>query len=173
MRTNGRNYSPLWQLTLARWRSFYREPSTIFWAFVFPIVLAMALGIAFRNRPPEPVWAAVQQGDGAHEVFHALQASQEVRVELLDDAAAHEALRTGKVAIVVVPGATRTYQYDPTRPESRLARAVVDDVLQRADGRKDPTAVADARVTEPGSRYIDFLVPGLLGLNLMSSGMWG
>ncbi|MCU1276477.1 MAG: hypothetical protein JWM53_23 [bacterium] len=172
-RNGGRNYSPLWQLTLARWRSFYREPSTIFWAFVFPIVLAMALGIAFRNRPPEPVWAAVQAGDGAHEVFHALQASQEVKVELLDAAAAHEALRTGKVAIVVMPGATRTYQYDPTRPESRLARAVVDDVLQRADGRKDPTATAEARVTEPGSRYIDFLVPGLLGLNLMSSGMWG
>lgn len=165
--------SPLWQLTLARWRSFYREPSTIFWAFVFPIVLAMALGIAFRNRPPEPVWAAVQQGDGAHEVFHALQASQEVKVELLDAAAAHEALRTGKVSIVVVPGAVRTYEFDPTRPESRLARAVVDDVLQRADGRKDPTAVRDARVTAPGSRYIDFLVPGLLGLNLMSSGMWG
>jgi ABC-2 type transport system permease protein len=168
-----RNYSPLWQLTMARWRSFYREPSTIFWAFVFPIILAMALGIAFRNRPPEPVWAAVQQGDGAHDVFHALQASNEVRVELLDAVAAHEALRTGKVAIVVIPGATRTYQYDPTRPESRLARSVVDDVLQRADGRKDPTAVADARVTEPGSRYIDFLVPGLIGLNMMSSGMWG
>jgi len=168
-----KNYSPLWQLTLARWRSFYREPSTIFWAFVFPIVLAMALGIAFRNKPPEPVWAAVQQGDGAHEVFHALQASPDVKVELLDAQAAHEALRTGRVSIVVVPGTPRTYQFDPTRPESRLARAVVDDVLQRADGRQDPTAVRDARVTEPGSRYIDFLVPGLLGLNLMSSGMWG
>jgi ABC-type multidrug transport system permease subunit len=169
-----KNYSPLWQLTLARWRSFYREPSTIFWAFVFPIVLAMALGIAFRNRPPEPVWAAVQKGDGAHEIFHALQAAKnDVRVELLDAAGAHEALRTGKVAIVVVPGTPRTYQYDPTRPESRLARAVVDDVLQRAEGRNDPVAVADHQVTEPGSRYIDFLVPGLLGLNLMSSGMWG
>jgi ABC-type multidrug transport system permease subunit len=171
--SDDKRYSPLWQLTLARWRSFYREPSTIFWAFVFPIVLAMALGIAFRNRPPEPVWAAVEQGAGAHEVFHALQASHEVKVELLDAAAAHEALRTGKVSIVVVPGATLTYQFDPTRSESRLARAVVDDVLQRAGGRKDPTAVRDARVVEPGSRYIDFLVPGLLGLNLMSSGMWG
>ncbi|HEY1586135.1 MAG TPA: ABC transporter permease, partial [Polyangia bacterium] len=173
MSNGDKSYSPLWQLTLARWRSFYREPSTIFWAFVFPIVLAFALGIAFRNRPPEPVWAAVQAGDGAHEVFHALQASQEVKVELLDAAAAHEALRTGKVSIVVVPGAPRTYEFDATRPESRLARAVVDDVLQRADGRKDPTAVRDARITAPGSRYIDFLVPGLLGLNLMSSGMWG
>jgi ABC transporter DrrB family efflux protein len=33
--------------------------------------------------------------------------------------------------------------------------------------------VADARVTEPGSRYIDFLIPGLLGMNLMGSGLWG
>jgi ABC-type multidrug transport system permease subunit len=171
--SGSKNFSPLWQLTLARWRSFYREPSTIFWAFVFPIVLAFALGIAFRNRPPEPVWAAVQKGDGAHEVFHALQASQEVKVELLDAEHAMEALRTGKVSLVVIAGATRTYEYDPTRPESRLARAVVDDVLQRADGRKDPTAVADSRITAPGSRYIDFLIPGLLGLNLMSSGMWG
>ena len=172
-----KNYSPLWQLTLARWRSFYREPSTIFWAFVFPIVLAFALGIAFRNRPPEPVFAAVQEGAGSVAVLDALKASTDVKVMILDDAHAREALRTGKVSIVVVPasepGGARTYEYDPTRPESRLARAVVDDVLQRADGRKDPTSVKDARVTEPGSRYIDFLVPGLLGLNLMSSGMWG
>lgn len=173
---DGRNLSPLWQLTLARWRSFYREPSTIFWAFVFPIVLTIALGIAFRNRPPEPVFAAVENGPGAPALFSALARSSDVKAELLEPAAAREALRTGKVAIVVVPAtaaAARTYRFDPTRPESRLARAVVDDVLQRADGRRDPTTVRDARVTEPGSRYIDFLVPGLLGLNLMSSGMWG
>jgi ABC-type multidrug transport system permease subunit len=166
----------LWQLTLARWRSFYREPSTIFWAFGFPLVLALALGIAFRNRPPDPVWCAVQKGDGAHELYHALQASKEVKVELYDATQAREALRTGKVALVVVPATAqspRAYQYDPTRPESRLARAIVDEVLQRADGRVDPTKVADSRITAPGSRYIDFLIPGLLGLNLMSSGMWG
>lgn len=168
-----RNYSPLWELTLARWRQFYREPSTLFWAFVFPMVLAAALGVAFRNRPPEPVWAAVEEGDGAPALYEALRRSPDVKVELVDAHAAREALRTGKVAIVVVPGAPRTYRFDPTRPESRLARAVVDDALQRADGRLDPTAVRDARVTEAGSRYIDFLIPGLLGLNLMSSGMWG
>jgi ABC-type polysaccharide/polyol phosphate export permease len=169
-------YSPLWQLTLARWRSFYREPSTIFWAFVFPIILAVALGVAFRNRPPEPVLAAVQEGDGAARLVESLATSGEVRVERLSAHDAHEALRTGRASIVVVPPhdtMPRTYQLDPTRPESRLARAVVDDVLQRADGRIDPTKVADVRIVEPGSRYIDFLVPGLLGFNLMSSGMWG
>jgi ABC-type polysaccharide/polyol phosphate export permease len=169
-------YSPLWQLTLARWRSFYREPSTLFWAFVFPIILACALGVAFRNRPPEPVFAAVQEGDGADRLYDALAHSHDVKVQRLSAHDAHEALRAGRAAIVVVPATAttpRTYRYDPTRPESRLARAVVDDVLQRADGRADATTVADARVVEPGSRYIDFLVPGLLGLNLMSSGMWG
>jgi ABC-type multidrug transport system permease subunit len=172
------NDSSLIQLTLARWRSFYREPSTIFWAFGFPIILAMALGIAFRNRPPEPVFVAVQDGIGAATTMAALSRSPDVKVELLDEHAANEALRTGKVSIVVVPFAdnldgARTYRFDPTRPESRLARALVDDVLQRAAGRVDPTTVKDARVTDPGSRYIDFLIPGLLGLNLMSSGMWG
>jgi ABC-type multidrug transport system permease subunit len=168
--------SPLWQLTLARWRSFYREPSTLFWAFVFPIVLACALGVAFRNRPPEPVFAAVEEGVGAARLADALARSPDVRVERLSPHDAREALRTGRAAIVVVPATDsqpRTYRFDPTRPESRLARAVVDDALQRADGRVDPTKVTDARVAEPGSRYIDFLVPGLLGLNLMSSGLWG
>jgi ABC-type multidrug transport system permease subunit len=70
-------------------------------------------------------------------------------------------------------GPPRTYAFDPTRPESRLARFVVDDALQRAAGRADPVPVQEARVTAPGSRYIDFLVPGLIGLNIMSSGMWG
>jgi len=66
-----------------------------------------------------------------------------------------------------------TYHYDPSRPECVTARAQVDDVLQRAAGRMDVTPVTDRLVTEPGSRYIDFLVPGLLGMNLMGGGMWG
>lgn len=181
---NDRPDSPLWQLVLARWRSFYREPSTLFWAFVFPIILAVVLGVAFRNKPPEQVFAAVQDdqnGPDAAAIYDALNRSGEVKAEKLSAAAAKEALRTGRVAIIVAPAyhedgelaAPRRYLFDPTRPESRLARAVVDDVLQRAAGRADPVHVADGKVTAPGSRYIDFLVPGLIGLNLMSSGMWG
>jgi ABC-2 type transport system permease protein len=178
--SNAPRESPLWQLTLARWRAFYREPSTLFWAFVFPLILAVALGVAFRNRPPEPVFADVEDVPGAAaeaaRLRDALGKSGEVKVGLVGAREAHEALRTGKVALVIVPasdGQPRTYRYDPTRPESRLARAIVDDVLQRADGRVDPTRVGNARVIEPGSRYIDFLIPGLIGMNLMSSGMWG
>ena len=77
--------------------------------------------------------------------------------------------------MVVVPDGKGgfQYRYDPARPESVLARAQVDDALQTASGRKDPLATTAVASSEPGSRYIDFLIPGLLGMNLMNSGMWG
>jgi ABC-type multidrug transport system permease subunit len=158
---------------LARWRSFYREPGVLFWSFGFPLVLAIALGIAFRNRPPEPVLAGVVDGPSADAVLHELATSGDVRATKLDPAEADRALANGKVALLVVPGEPRAYRFDPERPESRLARAVVDDALQRAEGRKDTFAPRDEKVTERGSRYIDFLVPGLIGMGLMQGGLWG
>jgi ABC-2 type transport system permease protein len=165
--------SPLTQLTLWRIRAFFREPSAVFWSFGFPILLTVALGIAFRSRPPEPVRTAVQSGEGAEPLRAALAAGKDVVAEVLPPEGARAALRTGRVALVVVPGDPPTYRYDPTRPESRLARAVADDLLQRGAGRGDAFQPGDERVTEPGSRYVDFLVPGLLGMNVMSAGMWG
>jgi len=165
--------SSLWRLTLARVLMFFREPSAVFWTFGFPILLTIALGIAFRSRPPDPVSAAVEAGEGAEALRAALAASLQIKASLLLPEEARKALRVGRVDIVVRPGSPRTYEFDPMRPESRLARALVDDVLQRAEGRRDPVAVREAPVTEPGSRYVDFLLPGLIGLNIMSSGMWG
>lgn len=165
--------SALWQLTLTRWRIFSREPSTVFWTYGFPLLLTLALGIAFRNRPPDPVAVCVVAGPEAERLRGELAGHPDLHVLVLDEAAAKKALRVGRVDVVVEPGATRTYRFDPTRPESRIGRAIVDDTLQRAEGRRDPTATKNQLVTEPGSRYIDFLVPGLLGFGLMSSGLWG
>ena len=162
------------QLSLVRLRNFFREPGALFWSFGFPLLLSVALAIAFRNRPAEPVDVAIEtSSEAAEPVRAALEKSPEVNVKRMSPEEAQAALRTGKVSLVIVPGAPRTYRFDPTRPESRLARLVVDDVLQRADGRVDVTAVAETRVTEPGSRYIDFLIPGLVGLGLMQGGLWG
>jgi ABC-type multidrug transport system permease subunit len=89
-----------------------------------------------------------------------------------DEAA--QALRSGKVSIVVKPvNDTFEYHLDPTRPESRTARLLVDDVLQRGKGRADVVHAGEQQITEPGARYVDFLVPGLIGMNLMGSGLWG
>jgi ABC-type multidrug transport system permease subunit len=156
-------------------RLFFREPSAVFWTFGFPILLSVALGIAFRNRPPEAAQVAIQAGPGAAATLAELS-SPLVHATIEDAATAHQELRAGRVVLVVVAGGpadARTYRYDETRPAGRLARAMVDDILQRAEGRVDPTRVLDERVTETGARYIDFLIPGLVGLNLMSSSMWG
>lgn len=171
-RTTERQH-PLGQLSLMRLRIFVREPAALFWTYGFPLLLALVLGVAFRNRPPAPVDVAVVTATGTEVWRAALARTQSVHVHSLSAPDAREALRAGKVSLVVEAGRPRTYEFDPTRPESRLARAVVDDALQRADGRIDATPVKDRLVTDPGSRYIDFLIPGLLGFNLMSGGLWG
>ncbi len=165
--------SALLQLVLARLRSFYREPGVLFWSFGFPLVLAVALGVAFRNRPSEPVRVAIETGERAEVLAAQLRTSPEVQAQVLSVEAAHAALRTDKVSVVIVPGSPPTYRFDPARPESRLARAVVDDALQRAAGRVDSFAPRQEILEEPGARYIDFLIPGLIGIGLMQSGLWG
>jgi ABC-type multidrug transport system permease subunit len=164
---------PLVQLALTQMRGFYREPEAVFWVFVFPVLLAFALGIAFRNRPPEALAVAVAATPGDSAVAAALKASPHLATRRLRPDSAARALATGRVVLVVEPGAPVTFRYDSTRTEARLAVLEADAALQRAAGRRDPLAVREERVTEVGARYIDFLIPGLLGMNLMGSGMWG
>jgi ABC-2 type transport system permease protein len=164
---------PLVQLTLARAREFYREPEAVFWVFGFPVVLAFALGIAFRSRGPDALHIGVVRGPGDSSVAAVIGRSPALVARVLDSSEAQVALRAGHIALLVLPGEPLAYRYDTTRAESRLARLEVDDAVQRAGGRRDPTAVRDERITAPGSRYIDFLIPGLLGMNLMGSGLWG
>src|SRR5438128_376043 len=164
---------PMYQLALSRMREFYREPEAVFWVFGFPIVLAFALGLAFRNTGPGKLQVGVAAGPGDSALVTVLDSSPRLIATVLDSATARTRLRTGRIALLVVPGDPLVYRYDTTRTESGLARLQVDEVVQRARGRKDVAAVRDDRVVAPGSRYIDFLIPGLLGMNLLGSGIWG
>ncbi len=163
---------PIVELTRARVLEFLREPEAVFWVFAFPILMACALGVAFRSRGPEPVYVAVQDGPAATALVTPLQATPGIDVRTLNPNQVDVALRKGDVQIVVIPGTPPTYRFDPTRTESRLARMAVDDVLQRAAGRIDPWHAKTNEVVSEGSRYIDWLVPGLLGMNIMSTGLW-
>ena len=160
-------------LLLWRLAEFRREPEVIFWVFVFPLLLAIGLGIAFRDGAPAKLPVAVIGGAGAAEMAAALAAAPELACEIMEPGQAARALRLGKVVLLAEPSDPVTYRFDPSRPESLLARAAADAALQRAAGRRDPVAVRDEAVSEPGGRYIDFLIPGLLGMNLMGGGMWG
>ena len=167
---------PLVELTATRVREFLREKEAVFWVFIFPVLMTFALGIAFRNTAPDktPVAIEATTDASANEVAQLLSASPEITATVLSSTEAAQALRRGKVSIVVRPANDSfEYRYDPTRPESRAARLIVDDVLQRGEGRADVVRVGEEKVTEPGARYVDFLVPGLIGMNLMGSGLWG
>jgi len=161
------------ELFLWNFREFVREPEVVFWVFGFPVLLAIGLGVAFRNRPPEKVFVAVTESPQAKAIVEQLKETPNLQVQVLSLDRAASALRLGKVAIVVVPEKNYEYRYDPTRPDSLLARSMVDSALQKAAGRTDPVRTREMPTTQPGSRYIDFLIPGLLGMNLMGGGMWG
>ena len=165
-------------LLIAREKEMWREPEVIFWVFAFPILLALGLGIAFRNKPADVHRVAVVAGKEATRTLELLQASPQkgsVFAEVLPESAAFDQFRLGKYDLVLVPqpGGGVEYRYDPARPESVSARATVNDALQAAAGRKDALPTSEKASSEPGARYIDFLIPGLLGMNLMNSGMWG
>jgi ABC-2 type transport system permease protein len=166
---------PLLELTFMRAREFLREKEAVFWVFVFPVLMTFALGIAFRNTAPEQTFVAIENSSAqATEIANSLSGSPEITATVLGRDEAAQALRSGKVSIVIKPVDDRfEYRFDPTRPESRAARLLVDDVLQRGKGRADVVNVGEAKITEPGARYVDFLVPGLIGMNLMGSGLWG
>lgn len=172
------NRASLAALVTVRFKEFYREPEAIFWSFVFPVMLAMGLGIAFRDRPAETVPVGVVTTDAAmaDSIAARLERGGGVQVaRVWSEAAGRERLRTGTIALLVVPtsATTAAYVFDETRPEARLARLVADDRVQRGAGRPDPVHVTERQVREAGSRYIDFLIPGLIGMNIMGGGMWG
>jgi len=165
---------PLAALTRTRLLEFVREPEALFWVFLFPVLMALVLGFAFRDHPPDPVPVGIAAGPSAAEMSAALARAGTVKPAVYPDVARGlEALRTGKIALFVEDRGTLVYHFDPTRPDARLARLETDDAIQRARGRRDPSPASEALVHEKGSRYIDFLVPGILGLNLMGTGIWG
>jgi ABC-2 type transport system permease protein len=208
--TTGRS-SPLLQLTLARVREFVREPEALFWVFAFPLLLAVALGLAFRDKAPDRIPVAVAAGAGADRSLAALARSPVLLGRVMAPEAGREALRTGKISLLIesgapagpssaapagssldasdparpaapvaaapasappAPGQRMVFRFDPTRPESRIATLEAEDALERAAGRADVVTIRTEQVSERGSRYIDFLIPGLLGLNMMGTGIW-
>ena len=169
--------SPIVQLTLARLREFFREPEAVFWVYGFPILMAVLLGIAFREQTVERIVVDVQTGPQAEKALAALRAVEKFDAHECEESACRNRLRTGKTQLVVVSATSSApgfdYLYDPARSDSILARKETDDLLQRSSGRQDTFSPQDHEFKEPGGRYIDFLIPGLLGMSIMGGGLWG
>ena len=185
---------PFVQLFLCRLREFYREPEAIFWVYGFPLILAIGLGIAFASKKPQP--PAVDLVDTA-EFDAATAALQEklradgMEVERHGAAECRQRYKTGKTALYIEPIANGfANHYDEARDESVMARYRAETIVQRLQAgiRSNSEASAPeqswqsgslhwatrvAVTEEPGNRYIDFLIPGIMGLNIMGGGLWG
>jgi ABC-type multidrug transport system permease subunit len=141
-------------------------------SFGFPLILALALGFAFREKPPDRVPIAIVAGPNSQQRLAALQKSPSLLPRIMSAQEARDALRRGKVSLLIEGSDTVVYRFDATRPDAQSARREADDALQTAAGRRDVLRTREERVHEQGARYIDFLIPGLLGMNLMGTGMW-
>ena len=163
-------FSSLYQLTMVRFRLFLREPEAIFWIFLFPMLLAVGLGIAFRNRPAD----VLQVGATSSQLTQALIADKGLTAATMDEAEGTEELATGKILLLAIQREDGVgYKYDDTNPDARTARLLADRAIQASAGRHDAVHVGNELIHETGARYIDFVVPGLLGMNLMGSAIWG
>jgi len=164
---------PLVELTLARLREIFREPEALFWAFIFPILMSVAMAVAFPSSGSAPVAVGIRQGDGADALRSALAASKAFAPRIVTPADEGRALRDGEVDLVLVPGTPPTYRFDPARAESRAARLLLDDALKRTAGRADPWTAPEEHISLPGSRYVDWLIPGLVGMGIIATSVWG
>ena len=161
------------ELTSVRTKEFLRETEAIFWVFGFPLILALALGFAFRDKPPDRVPVGVLEGPSAQQRLAALRRSATLLPHIVSEAEGADALRHGKVSLLVAGSDAIVYRFDPTRPESRGAAREANDALQGARGRHDPVPSREEHTQEQGGRYIDYLIPGLIGMTLMGTGIWG
>lgn len=167
----------LWALSGVRLKLFFREPGSMFWTFGFPLLVTVALGVAFRNQGQAKTPVAIVDGPGAAQVAAALAGQGAVAARVVDAGEATRELRTGQVALAIeapgAPGAPLVFRYDPSRPDAHAARRQIDDLLQAQAGRRDVVATRDETAVSRGGRYVDWLVPGLLGLQLLNGAMWG
>jgi ABC-type multidrug transport system permease subunit len=162
--------SSLYQLSMLRFRLTLREPEAIFWVFIFPILLAVGLGIAFRNRPAD----VLQVGATTSQLTRALAADEGLTATTMDEPTGTRALATGSILLLAIQQPDGVaYRYDDSNPDARTARLLADRAIQTAAGRREAVSSVNQQIHEPGARYIDFVVPGLLGMNLMGSAIWG
>jgi ABC-type multidrug transport system permease subunit len=164
---------PLIELALARLREFAREPEALFWAFIFPILMSIALAIAFPGSGGKPAVVAVEPGAGSAAIRQALSGAPGITLRDVRPGDEERALREGEVHLLIEPTTPPTYRFDPARDESRIARLLVDDALKRAAGRPDPFTAREEPIQVAGSRYVDWLIPGIVGMNIMGTSMWG
>lgn len=179
---------PIMILVRTRLLEFSRRPAAVFWTYVFPLVMMFILGSAFRSQGERVSQVAIVAGAQAAELNESLRSSPELAVSIVTPDEGLRMLRAGRLALLirastgdeVQPSSSADavhqpweFVYDPQRAGARTAELLVQQQLRLSAGAKDSPSFRRVPYSEPGGRYIDFLVPGLIGMVLLGGGLWG
>lgn len=163
--------------TKCRWREFKREPSALFWVVFMPTLWIVALGLAFSSPKPEKFAIAyIKPKDSSlnQKSLDDLSASPSFKIVTLGKKDALKRIKLGEFVLgVTIKNGHAVYTYDPSQPASLRARHLANDIIQKSAGRRDPVLIKDKEMHGQGNRYVDFLVPGVLALSIMTSSLFG
>ena len=164
------------ELLLLQWRTFSREPGVLFWALAFPIILSGLLGAAFKKKGDQPlpvifVASSPQEEAAAHTLAETLPKGSLLTVSVESEAQATLSLKRGRAVMAVLHPAepkSRRFLLDPSNNESELALRRCRGALA-GEAKAEDIEILDAK----GSRYIDFVLPGLFASSVINSCLWG
>ena len=190
---------PIIQLVLIQFREFYREPGILFWAIVFPIAMAWGLGVAFSHKADQKRDVALIENasqpdtllrsfllkyskeeassDGKSKLFCVRSGNDKMgyttyrfKPTTWDDA--NLLIKQGDVVLILEEtNGILSYHFDPMNADAQLVYMQLAGFIK---AQTNTAKVAEIKpLTQKGSRYIDFLIPGLIAMNLMMSTMWG
>jgi ABC-2 type transport system permease protein len=187
------------QLTIAYSLELIREPGVLFWGIVFPILMSLGLGIAFTKKQNIERHVAIAGNPGtdnkkildflsvAGEKIEDETGDTEYKVILQDENMGNTTLyfesmpweeaivqlKRGTLGLIMEEkGGEKIYHFDPSNTDAQLTYMKISALfnsrtLQTASGEEVKP------LTLRGTRYIDFFIPGLIAMNVMTSCLWG
>jgi ABC-2 type transport system permease protein len=174
----------LWRQFRSEWRLYARDRAAMFWSFLFPLLMLFGFGVIFRSGGPSVVKlvriAPSQESPRDQAFLRALEESH-LKVETLDAAEAEKRWALGRTtAQLESVGAgyrlrLNSYLIAQGQVAVQAANQAFLVAQARLNGSPEPERIPVV-VESPGhahaSNYAAFLVPGLVGLNLLSMGLF-
>ena len=165
------------EMIKGRWREFRREPSAMYFVVLMPILWMIILGLAFSGSKKEVHHIGISNSNKYFDqsLIKFLKNSESIDLTEGTELEISTKLTRGEVLVRLEMSSDGSivYHYAPSNPEANRTQFYVHHIIQEYYGRTDPKPTISQHIKAVGSRYVDFLVPGLLALSLFTSSLFG
>lgn len=161
----------IYNFILINYKEFFREPEILFWAFIFPISFALILGIAFTRIPPKKYLIGVTGSKESYISLKDINLNSNLKIEYFSEEEIQNLLKKRKLyCYIKIEKQKLIFYYDKNFQE---AKEVYLELLKALYKQKEQFNIQEKQIEILGTRYIDFLVPGLIAMGIMNSALWG